>query len=271
MKDISIITVCYNSQTSIRKTIESVISQNQELFEYIIIDGGSTDNTIDIINEYKEHIDVFISETDNGIYDAMNKGIDLAKGYWINFMNSGDYFCNDKVIEDVIKKSEPKYDIMFGDIEVIKNNEKYIYKSDPFYLYDKPMRTMGFTHQSAFVKTELAQKNKFNLKYKLAADYNMFIELHKQNSYFFNLNIPIAHYDLNGKSTKHSRLHIYETLCIDNPNKIIKNYFLSLFINYKQIFFTLIKKIIYIVHPQYIIRRREKNKRFISYKSYNQN
>ena len=94
---ISIITVCYNSQKTIEKTIKSVLSQSYKNFEYIIIDGGSTDNTIEIIKKYKKKIDVFKSKKDKGIYDAINKGIKYSTGSVVSILHSDDIFYdNDK-------------------------------------------------------------------------------------------------------------------------------------------------------------------------------
>jgi cellulose synthase/poly-beta-1,6-N-acetylglucosamine synthase-like glycosyltransferase len=94
---ISIITVVYNGEKFLEETIKSVINQTYDNVEYIIIDGGSSDGTIDIIKKYEDYIDYWVSEKDNGIYDAMNKGIDLATGIWINFMNAGDLFFDNTI------------------------------------------------------------------------------------------------------------------------------------------------------------------------------
>ena len=103
-KQFTIVTVCFNCEQLIERTIQSVLSQNPDLFEYIIIDGKSKDRTLDVINQYRDRIDKVVSEPDKGIYDAMNKGIALATGKYINFMNAGDYFVDSHVLENVSNK-----------------------------------------------------------------------------------------------------------------------------------------------------------------------
>ena len=118
---ISIITVCYNSQETIKDTIESVINQSYDNIEYIIIDGNSNDNTCNIINSYSD-IDIFISENDKGIYDAINKGIKRASGEIIGLLHADDVFDNHQVIEKVISNFSSNKDILYGDINYVKKN-----------------------------------------------------------------------------------------------------------------------------------------------------
>ena len=111
----SIITVSYNAKESIEDTINSIVNQTYSNFEYIIVDGGSTDGTLDIIRKYEDKISYWISEPDNGIYDAMNKGLAICKGEWINFMNSGDLFYNDHVLVDIYRYCDfKKFHILYG-------------------------------------------------------------------------------------------------------------------------------------------------------------
>lgn len=119
---ISVVTVSYNTVATIEQTILSVINQTYPNIEYIIIDGGSTDGTIEIIKKYENRIHFWISEPDNGIYDAMNKGIDKATGQWINFMNAGDCFHDNKVLESLF--GENNYDnciAIYGNTNLVKN------------------------------------------------------------------------------------------------------------------------------------------------------
>ena len=124
---ISIITVCFNSQETIKDTIESVINQSYSNIEYLIIDGKSSDNTLEIINQYKRHINFFISEKDKGIYDAINKGILNATGDIIGLLHADDIFDNNQVIEHVVQGFDLNKEILYGDITYVsKNNLNHI-------------------------------------------------------------------------------------------------------------------------------------------------
>ncbi len=167
---ITVVTVCYNAASIIEETILSVISQSYKDIEYIIIDGKSTDNTLDIIKKYEPHISTFISESDKGIYDAMNKGLRLATGEWISFINTGDKYYNDHVLEDIFSKPVEQLNIIYGDTEFIRENGRFIEKSfEPKWLE----RNMPTCHQSFFVRTTLAKNIGFDTRYKYASDYNM--------------------------------------------------------------------------------------------------
>ena len=111
---ISVITICLNEKNNIERTIKSVIGQTYNDFEYVIIDGGSTDGTLEIIDNYKDHIDKLISEKDKGIFDAQNKGVLNANGDYVIFLNSGDHFVNDTILEKVINKGLES-DVVYGD------------------------------------------------------------------------------------------------------------------------------------------------------------
>jgi len=215
--------VCYNSISCIRKTIESVLAQDSALFEYIVIDGKSNDGTYDVVQEYRDKISVCISEPDNGIYDAMNKGISYAKGRYICFMNAGDFFINKDVLYKVANTIVSDTDVAFGNIVCEKYGVFYEFISEPFYDHLPLHQSMGFTHQSTFVRTSLAQKYSFDIRFKLAADYCQIIALWKNGAKFQNLNFPIAYYDLGGASVIGHKKHHLETLSIDRPNSQIRN------------------------------------------------
>lgn len=247
---ISIVTVCYNAVEEIERTIQSVIHQTYSNIEYIIIDGGSTDGTLDIINKYVNDISYFVSEPDKGIYDAMNKGIKVATGEWINFMNAGDEFYNGNVLSEVFKNAVQKSDIIFGDTLICgSHNIKYVEYASPFYEHLPLHNNAGFNHQSTFVRTTLAKSNLFDRHYKLAADYNMIISLFRQHAVFQQIHLIIAIYSLEGKSDINRKAHIYETLMIDNPDRKKYNIIMCEIIYIRTKMLKYIKKIIFLMNP----------------------
>ena len=189
---ISIITVCYNAVSSIQATIESVINQNFENIEYIIIDGGSTDGTIDVIRQYEDKISFWISEPDNGIYDAMNKGIARASGDYVNFMNAGDKLQSDETLAKIFNKYKNNADIIYGDTYYIYNDYKLLFKP-------KPLNQITFTfpicHQSSFIKTALIKKCPYNTKYKSSADYDFFYNQYMNGKIFEYIPIVVSEYE----------------------------------------------------------------------------
>lgn len=176
---ISIITVTFNCQNTISKTIESVISQTYKNLEYIVIDGNSNDNTKNIINKYKENITTFISENDNGIYDALNKGIKLAKGEFIVILHSGDIFYNKSTIEHSINEigNYINTDIFFSNILFIENieNKRILRKYSSKYF--KPfMFRFGFmpAHTSVIIRKKCFEDiGYYNIEYKIASDFDL--------------------------------------------------------------------------------------------------
>lgn len=198
---ITVVTVVYNGQDSIRDTIESCINQSYPNVEYIVIDGASNDSTTEIISKFQNSIAYFLSEPDSGIYDAMNKAIKVAKGEWINFMNCGDVFVNNDVlhlIADAISKDKSNADIIYGNT---------IFKFKDFFLKQKPMdlnrikREMAFCHQSSFVKMNIIKSDNFDLKYKLSADFEMMNRFYYQNKIFKYVDQYISVFDQTDGST----------------------------------------------------------------------
>src|SRR5574344_99862 len=210
MTKISIVTVCYNSKNNIESTISSVINQTYNNIEFLIIDGNSTDGTLDVIKKYSDKIAFWISEPDHGIYDAMNKGLRHATGEWICFMNSGDVFFNNEVIESVFNNSiYNQISVIFG--LTIRNDK--VMKLNPFFL-SKHSLEMGFCHQSTFVRTEIAKKIKFNTNFNIAADFSMIYSIYESNGSFFNINMPISIFDDTGVSSKNKKKLLFEVASI---------------------------------------------------------
>jgi len=196
---VSVITVSLNAADSIETTISSVIQQTYSNIEYIIIDGGSTDGTEDIIMKYRKHIDVFISEPDKGIYDAMNKGVKYATGEWVIFMNAGDTFYDNKVIERVFSKVKniQEVDLIYGDWCRRYNNFSKIVKAGNL---ENLWKGMVFSHQSLFTRTDLLKTNPFNIHYKIAADFDFIFRMYLQGKNFFYVDEVISVVSMDGLS-----------------------------------------------------------------------
>lgn len=189
---ISIITVCYNSEKFITDTIESVLSQTYKKYEYIIIDGGSTDGTIEIIQNYKEYINNWINEPDKGIYDAMNKGAGLAQGEWIMFLNSGDRFYKNNTLENVFCKHnyQDRADFIYGDCKITYSHE--LSRIEKARKIEELWKGMAFSHQSLFTNAEVFKKHKFNIDNKIAGDFEFIYQCYLRGYKFHYLNFPIA-------------------------------------------------------------------------------
>ena len=189
---LSIITVCYNNRNGLQKTIESVVKQTFTNYEYIVIDGGSTDGTVELIKANEQHIDYWLSEKDNGIYDAMNKGIKIAKGEYCYFLNSDDYIATPNTLEKIFEQVKNNPDIIYGNLAKRKNNKlfyviKFSKKITPYSFFcDKS----AIHHQASFVKTELFQKyGLYSDRAKLISDWIFFFEtvfLHKVKTQYIN-------------------------------------------------------------------------------------
>lgn len=177
---ISIITVCYNSAATIEDTIKSVLAQNYSDLEYIIVDGKSKDNTMDIVNKYRDKIAKIISEPDKGIYDAMNKGIKMATGEVVGIINSDDFYQSNQVFDDVARCLEnSSVDACYGDIVYVDrdNTDKQVrfWKAGQF--QTKKLRSGWIMpHPAVFVKKSVYDRwGWFNLEFRIAADYELML------------------------------------------------------------------------------------------------
>ncbi|MBU1833736.1 MAG: glycosyltransferase [Gammaproteobacteria bacterium] len=171
---LSIITVTFNCEDCLEPTIESVVSQSFRDVEYLIIDGGSKDRTLEIATKFcGKGLDDLVSEPDSGIYDAMNKGVKRAQGQWVLFLNAGDFFVTEQVIERIFSRKIP------SDTEVLYGNHILLYGDGRERLIKAGRakdlwKGSQFCHQSAFVRRELLVENMFSLERRLAADYEFF-------------------------------------------------------------------------------------------------
>lgn len=219
----SIITINYNNKEGLRKTIESVVNQSFKDFEYIIIDGGSTDGSIDAIKEYASHIDYWVSEPDNGIYNAMNKGILQAYGEYLNFMNSGDEFYDKDVLETVVSMLDK--DIIVG--KIMHGTEVWGFPKEEITMLDLVQGTV--LHQASFFRRELFDENMYDEKYKIVSDWKFYIQsLVFNNATFRNIDSIICRFIPGGISEVDSerrikeRGEVYKELF---PERIMKDYF----------------------------------------------
>ncbi|RDU73875.1 glycosyltransferase [Helicobacter anseris] len=249
MTSFSIVTIVYNDVTHIKETMESVINQSYKNIEYILVDGKSNDGTKEAIlelitscatitledqkedrfyleathNTYPTLTFKFLSEKDKGIYDAMNKGIALTTKEWINFMNCGDRFYNLNVIREISKDNIKKYDVIYGDTEIIYNsqNKKIIKKTT------NPKYRMPFSHQSVFTKTQIQKLHPFDLSFKICSDNDFFTKIYNNKKVFHKIPIVIASCLSGGISSVSTFRYIYEEYKIGlKYNKFFIFYFI---------------------------------------------
>ena len=179
---VSIITVVYNGEEFIDATIQSVINQTYDNVEYIFIDGGSTDGTLDIIKRYEDRIDYWVSEKDAGIYDAMNKAITITSGDWVNFMNAGDTFYNNNTLKNLFKVSNfNDINILYGHHEVRYPHKKRIARAGNI---ADIWKASQFSHQSVFISSRYHKMHPYNTCIKITADFAFFYNAYVNNAKF---------------------------------------------------------------------------------------
>tara|TARA_B110000003_G_C16518643_1_gene484084 strand:+ start:208 stop:957 length:750 start_codon:yes stop_codon:yes gene_type:complete len=232
---VSIITVCYNSQKTIENTIKSVLSQNYKNYEYIIIDGRSTDNTIEIIKKYKKKIQIFRSEKDKGIYDAINKGIKLATGSVISILHSDDIFYNKFTTQKVMShfKSNSKINCLIGNTIITDNNLKKKLRSYKANFFKKWMLYFGFSppHPSTFFRDKIYKKyGLYKNEYIIAGDFEFFVRIFLKKKILFKIideNFVLM--KSGGKSSnsiKSNLISSQEIIKSFKDNKLYTNWFL---------------------------------------------
>ncbi len=225
---ISIITVCYNASATIEKTIKSVISQQYPHLEYIIIDGGSKDHTLEVIGKYQNYLSLVISEPDKGPFDAMNKGILKAKGEIIGIINADDWY-EDGVLSAVgnafIKQKE--IEVVCGNMQYWDGNEK---GKLSLAVLDRLKKEMSLNHPTVFVKKKTyLQHGNFNLQFKLASDYELMLRFYIKGCKFLVLDQCISNMSLRGMSDLHWKKSLKEVLEIKllflNPTNVQLEYY----------------------------------------------
>ena len=219
MVNVTIITVCLNAGKYIEKTINSILNQTYTDYEYIIQDADSQDNTNYIINTYKplfENKGITLKhniEKDSGIYDAMSKALNCAEGEWIIYMNAGDCFFSSSVLSDIFYRIiDSEIGVLYGHTMVELNRKNYKLVA----IHDEQLLKSGMSmgHQSMLVRKSLLEKYGFNLKYKIAADYELCLNLYINNIKFLRLNLIVSRYSREGISSKLVGLHRKEVRAI---------------------------------------------------------
>lgn len=211
---ITVITVVYNGYTSLEKTILSVINQTYLNIQYVVIDGGSTDGTVDILHRYSSKINYWVSEPDKGVYDAMNKGLDQAAGKWVYFLGAGDVLLD--ILEKVAPQLTDEYIIYYGDV----------YRKDTLTTYDgefSPFKlaVLNICHQAILYPSSVFKKHRYNLKYKIQADHALNLECFGDKDYRFKyLPVIICVYEGDGYSAVNNDLPFFA-----DKIKIIKSNF----------------------------------------------
>ena len=235
-KRISVVTVCWNAERHIEQTIRSVICQNYLDFEYIVVDGLSSDGTMQIVEKYlpvfqkKKIVCRVISEKDKGIYDAMNKAIDMADGDWIIYMNAGDYFFKREVLSDVSEELDDEIGVLYGDVVI---HERHKFKYVPAGDIEELKKRDPIHHQACLTRTSFLKKHRFDMNYQIGSDYDLFLRMYLDGVKFKRINYVWAVFLLGGLSHQHFLSFTKEMYRsrIQNGVKDGRNLWVSLILN----------------------------------------
>ena len=209
---LTIITINYNNLAGLQKTIHSVIAQKFTDYEWIVIDGGSTDGSKELLEQYQSHFAYWCSEHDKGIYNAINKGLKHAKGDYVQFLNSGDWLYEGETIERAFTQIDDKYDIYYGDMIQVNDDEKMNPISYPdelgffFFPYN------NICHQATFYRLTLFDNNSYDESFSIVSDWAMNIKLLLEGHTFKHLNNNIVYYDNRGRSSETNQKHHQERM-----------------------------------------------------------
>lgn len=202
---LSIITVNLNNRDGLQKTIDSVVSQTFKDFEWIVIDGGSTDGSKELLEQYADHFAYWVSEPDKGIYNAMNKGVRAAQGEYLQFLNSGDYLRETNTLDKVFSDF-PNGDIIYGNLTLLENGEEKENRRYP----DKPsfyeLYLRSLPHPSTFIKTSLLKNCPYDERLRIAADWKFFLKMALDSIEFHHIEIFVSCFDLQGVSSTNTKL-----------------------------------------------------------------
>lgn len=214
----SVITVCYNAEATLEDTIQSVISQTYHHVEYIIVDGASKDRTMDIVNRYRDRISVVVSEPDKGLYDAMNKGIRLATGDYLCFLNAGDSFHEDDTLQQMVHSIHTLQlpDVLYGETELVDHEGHFLRMrrlQAPEHLTWKSFRQgMLVCHQAFFPRRDLVMP--YDLRYRFSADFDWCIKIMKKSKVLHNTHLTLIDYLAEGMTTRNHQASLKERFLI---------------------------------------------------------
>ena len=216
----SIITVTYNAEKVLEDTIQSVIFQTYRNVEYIIVDGASKDHTLEIVNKYHNRINKVISKPDKGLYDAMNKGIQLATGDYLCFLNAGDKFHDSETLQKIVHtlKGQELPDVIYGETAIVDEEGHFLHMrrlSTPAHLNWKSFKQgMLVCHQAFFVNRELAINHLYDLQYRFSADFDWCIRIMKKAKCLHNTRLTLIDYLNEGMTTKNHKASLKARFCI---------------------------------------------------------
>ncbi|MDA7695789.1 glycosyltransferase [Gammaproteobacteria bacterium] len=245
MEKISIITVVFNRKIEFEKTLENILSQTHTNLEIIIIDGGSSDGTLDVIKKNNDKISYWVSEPDEGIYSAMNKGIEIATGEWINFLNAGDYYYNNDTLKNTFNSlvNEP-LDLLIGDSVIKYDNFSRDYVNGNI---NEIWKGAQFIHQSCFIRTGYQKNNLYNEKNVISADFEFFFKsIYLNNITTKNLNTIISVFSAGGLSDNKRVPALISNfrLVLEIYRPKLKVIFFYFFLIQKEIYKSFLKKIL---------------------------
>lgn len=224
---VSVVTVVFNAEKYLEATIRSVVGQDYPNLEYIVIDGGSTDGTLDIVRKYADRISCWRSEEDRGIYDAMNKGLRLATGAWINFMNAGDAFYSSNTLTKVFSVATEGSTVIYGGVEIRYPDFRRIeHPGSPAKLW----QGMQFSHQSTFTELGYHREHPFNAANRIAADLEFFHQAYLAHAGFLRTERVVSSV-LTGGLSEGNRLRTIrasrDAICRGRNLPLIRLYFLG--------------------------------------------
>ena len=211
----SVITVCYNAQATIEDTIQSVIAQTYHHVEYIIVDGASKDRTLSIINRYRDRIATVVSEPDKGLYDAMNKGLRLATGDYVCFLNAGDSFHEDDTLQQMVhtlRELTELPDVLYGETELVDAEGHFVrmrrLQAPEHLTWHSFRHGMLVCHQAFFAKRTLAEP--YDLSYRFSADFDWCIRIMKKSKVLHNTHLTLIDYLEEGMTTRNHKASLHE-------------------------------------------------------------